>query len=172
MTILTMSHSSSLCICFRACHLVTECWHKKKGKRKGVAYLAEMGRDSTSSPTLSTSTTRLSSYFLMVLEINFTVIFCSLWGCRVPVLGTISNSRGGPLPGGGAGDALSVELSSRSSVQQMLGLVPSPGTRRWNFIGTREVFWSLHVWVFRNPATHKRQKYNTQSLPKGHKIHN
>lgn len=112
-----------------------------------------MGRDSTSSPTFSTSTTRLSSYFLIVLEMNFTVIFCSLWGWRVPVLGTISNSFGGPAPG--VGEALSVELLSRSSVQQMLGVVPSPGTRKWNFMGTREVFWSLQVCVFKKPKTNE-----------------
>ena len=112
-----------------------------------------MGNVTISSPTFSTSTTRFISYFLIVFEIKFTVTLISLCGGIVPAAGTISNSLGGPVPWVMAGEPISLRTLSRSLVPQMESVTPSPGTRRWNDMGTSEVLVSVHVWVFRKPES-------------------
>lgn len=118
-------------------------------------YLAVIGSDTISSPTLSTSTTRFISYFFIVFDMKFTVTLISLWGGIVPDDGIISNSLGGPAPRVTDGEPISLLALSRSLVPQTLSVTPSPGTLRWNFIGTKEVLVNVHVCVFKNPVKYK-----------------
>ena len=120
------------------------------------SHLAVMGRLRISSPTWSTSTTITFSYFRIWLEVKVTATFISLCGGIVPVDGRISNSlaREPERPWRGVEAVLGVS-GSRSLVAQMLGVCPSPGTRRWKDIGTRDVFIREHVWVCLKPASQK-----------------
>lgn len=68
------------------------------------------------------------------------------------MLGIISNSRGGSEPKTKDGAACSLLTLSRSLVPHTLSVMPSPGTRSVNFMGTRDVLVKVQVFVLRKPG--------------------
>ena len=109
-----------------------------------TTHLAVMGRTKSLCCTSSTSTWSSVLYLRTVLEQRSTWISSWLWGANMPDDGVISNSLGVTDDNGCVCESARLHTD---------GSWPSPGTCRWNIIGTNDRLLRVQVRLATKPTT-------------------